>query len=92
MSSKTEMDCAEIRIEVDVKALLYVHRNRRFIRDGSPGRPPRLSHSSSHTNFLFIIFCPGKWEDVYLPEQESADNPRQLVAGLVKLASRQCSV
>ena len=24
--------------------LLYVHRNRRFIRDGSPGRPPRLSH------------------------------------------------
>ena len=26
--------------------LLYVHRNRRFIRDGSPGRPPRLSHSS----------------------------------------------
>ena len=27
--------------------LLYVHRNRRFIRDGSPGRPPRLSHSYS---------------------------------------------
>ena len=26
--------------------LLYVHRNRRLIRDGSPGRPPRLSHSS----------------------------------------------
>ena len=26
--------------------LLYVHRNRRFIRDRSPGRPPRLSHSS----------------------------------------------
>ena len=25
--------------------LLYVHRNRRLIRDGSPGRPPRLSHS-----------------------------------------------
>ena len=25
---------------------LYVHWNRRFIRDGSPGRPPRLSHSS----------------------------------------------
>ena len=22
------------------------HRNRRLIRDGSPGRPPRLSHSS----------------------------------------------
>ena len=28
------------------EVLLYVHRNRRFIRDGSPGRPPRLSHSS----------------------------------------------
>ena len=25
---------------------LYVHRNRRLIRDGSRGRPPRLSHSS----------------------------------------------
>ena len=23
-----------------------VHRNRRLIRDGNPGRPPRLSHSS----------------------------------------------
>ena len=29
-----------------VEVLPYVHRNRRFIRDGSPGRPPRLSHSS----------------------------------------------
>ena len=28
-----------------VEVLLNVHRNRRFIRDGSPGRPPRLSHS-----------------------------------------------
>ena len=27
-------------------ALLYVHRNHRLIRDGSPGRPPRFSHSS----------------------------------------------
>ena len=26
--------------------VLYVHRNRRLIRDGSPGRPPRFSHSS----------------------------------------------
>ena len=31
---------------VEEKVLLYVHRNRRFIRDGSPGRPPLLSHSS----------------------------------------------
>ena len=29
-----------------VEMLLYVHTNSRFIRDGSPGRPPRLSHSS----------------------------------------------
>ena len=29
-----------------VEVLLYVHRNCRLIRDGSPGRPPRLSHSS----------------------------------------------
>ena len=26
--------------------LLYIHRNHRLIRYGSPGRPPRLSHSS----------------------------------------------
>ena len=31
---------------VVVEVLLYVHRNRRFIMDGSPGCPPRLSHSS----------------------------------------------
>ena len=30
----------------DSEVLLYVHRNRRFIRDGSPGCPPRLPHSS----------------------------------------------
>ena len=30
---------------VDVEVLLYIHRNRRLIRDGSPGQPPRLSHS-----------------------------------------------
>ena len=29
-----------------VEVLLYVHRNRMFIRDGCPGRPPRLSHTS----------------------------------------------
>ena len=29
-----------------VEVLLYVHRNRRFISGGSPGRPPRLSHSA----------------------------------------------
>ena len=29
-----------------VVVLLYVHTNCSLIRDGSPGRPPRLSHSS----------------------------------------------
>ena len=33
-------------VVVVVEVLLYVHRNRRFIRDGSQGRPPRLSHIS----------------------------------------------
>ena len=33
-------------VVVVVEMLLYVHRNRRLFRDGSPGRPPRLSHSS----------------------------------------------
>ena len=33
-------------ILADVEVLLYVHRNRRLIRDGSPKQPPRLSHSS----------------------------------------------
>ena len=32
--------------KLDVEVLLYVHRNRRLIRDGSPGRPLRLSHTS----------------------------------------------
>ena len=29
-----------------VEVLLYVRRNRRFIWDGKPGRPPRLSHTA----------------------------------------------
>ena len=33
-------------VVVVVEVLLYVHRNRRLIRDGGPGRPLRLSHSS----------------------------------------------
>ena len=33
-------------VVVVVEVLLYVHRNRWFIRDGSPGHPPRLSHGS----------------------------------------------
>ena len=33
-------------VVVVVEVLLYVYRKRRLIRDGSPGRPPRLSYSS----------------------------------------------
>ena len=32
-------------VVVVVEVLIYVHGNRRLIRDGSPGRPPRLSHT-----------------------------------------------
>ena len=37
--------------------LLYVHRNRRLIRDGSPGRPPWLSHSSWYLRKHFSALC-----------------------------------
>ena len=40
---------------VVVEVLLYVRRNRRLIRDGSPGRPPQLSHSSwARTNVPLV--------------------------------------
>ena len=40
------LGCRAGAILVVVEVLLYVHRNRRLIRDGSPGRSPRLLHSS----------------------------------------------
>ena len=39
-------DDDEEEVVVVVEVSLYFHRNRRFIRDGSQGRPPRFSHSS----------------------------------------------
>ena len=36
-----------------LEVLLYVHRNRRFFGDGSPGRPPRLSHISFQRRALW---------------------------------------
>ena len=39
-----------------VKVLLYVHTNIKLIRDGSPGRPPRLSHSSWALTTLFVAY------------------------------------
>ena len=38
--------CVHVSLYFVMKLLLYVHRNHRFIRDGSPGHQPRLSHSS----------------------------------------------
>ena len=44
--AKAAMNCTLLTGFVVVEVFLYVHRNRRLIRDGSPGRPPRLSRSS----------------------------------------------
>ena len=49
-----------------VEALLYVHRNRRFIRDGSPGRPPRLSHSSQ------VLSCDKNYKNSLLSTRTTA--------------------
>ena len=47
-----------------VEVLLYLHRNRRLIRDGSPGRTPRLSHSSwalAWMGGVLVTKCPGPY-------------------------------
>ena len=43
--------------DVDVEVLFYVHRSRRLIRDGSPGRPPRLWHRS-WTLLMMLCWSP----------------------------------
>ena len=43
--SADQKTCLCLSIQFD-EVLFYVHRNCRLIRDGSPGRPPRLSFSS----------------------------------------------
>ena len=50
--------CQQSRLLKLVAVFLYVHRNRRFIRDGSPIRPPRLSHSSWTLTTLCISDPP----------------------------------
>ena len=45
---------------VKVDVLLYIHGNCRFIRDGSPGCPPQLSHSS------WALWCEGRTKQVSL--------------------------
>ena len=49
--------------------LLYVHRNRRLIRYGSPGQPPRLSHSSWALKLFF-----GQFPSLIQLWQINADN------------------
>ena len=49
-----------------VEVLLYVHRNHRLIRDGSPGRPPRLSHSSCALSVCWLKCCFTSTETVGL--------------------------
>ena len=46
LSSKSDTGVKQILLYQCCWVLLYVHRNRRLIRDRSPGQPPRLSHSS----------------------------------------------
>ena len=46
---------------VEVQVLLYVHRNRRLIRDGSPEPPPRLSHSSWPLNASWALGWALSW-------------------------------
>ena len=53
---------------VVVEVLLYIQRNRRLIRDGNPGRPPRLSSSSwalrvdvPLVEFLYLAFSCMPW-------------------------------
>ena len=48
-----------------VEVLLYVHRNHRFIRDGSPGRPPQLSHSSWTLTLIFFLSQRLSKEDLF---------------------------
>ena len=43
---RTRADSLSSHVILPVEVLLNVHRNRRLIRDMSPGRPPQLSHSS----------------------------------------------
>ena len=45
-SSSIPVSQVVLVVVVVVEVLLYDHRNRRLIRDGSPGQPPQLSHSS----------------------------------------------
>ena len=52
--------CGEFILHVVVEALLiYVHRNRRFIKDGSPARPPHPA-SDFHTVSELRLSCTSR--------------------------------
>ena len=60
---------------------LYVHRNRRLIKDGSQGRPPRLSHSSrvlGHRVAVNIHVCLLKYDE-RCPKEEESDREGSLL-------------
>ena len=42
MLSHDDADADDSNDVMNDDVMLYVHRNRRLIRDGGPGRPPRL--------------------------------------------------
>ena len=44
-------------VYVDVEVLLYVHRNRRVIRDGNIGRPPRLTFTQILSSGAAEVYC-----------------------------------
>ena len=73
-------------VVVVVEALLYVHRNRRLIRDGSPGRPPRLALTQLLSSvklccYFFILFYFFKFytpPPVLRPEQFLFGRPKPI--------------
>ena len=67
-----------------VEVLLYVHWNHRLVRDGSPWRPPRLSHSSrdwalrgSGSVWFGCVACP--WMSVDILGASRWDQRRSMV-------------
>ena len=82
-------------LTTSVEVLLYVHRNRRFIRDGSPGRPPPLSHSSwvptkvSSPVPLKQFPCSSDWRQAFSRPltylSEESFNRSQLIGRLLRI-------
>ena len=66
--------------------LLYVHRNRRFIRDGSPGRPPRLWSPGREPRTSTSTFTQLLSSDGSVLKQDSSD------ASVLKQDSSDASV